>query len=63
MEMLTELPVCDEFMCPVLRDDVLTMAFVNVQPDPDAYEPGQGYMRGTIFPALDKPLSVGGLKR
>ncbi len=40
--------------------DVLTMAFVNMQPLNSIYEVERGFMEGTLFPSLNKPLEVGG---
>lgn len=43
--------------------DVLTMAFVNIQPLTAVYDVDTGFSKGTIFPNLDKPLKVGGYMR
>ncbi len=43
--------------------DVLTMAFVNMQPLTSVYDTDTGFLKGTIFPNLDKPLKVGGTAR
>lgn len=42
--------------------DVLTMAFVNMQPIESVYETEQGFSKGSLFPNIDKPL-LGGNKR
>lgn len=42
---------------------VPVFAFVPVQELDCVYEPEQGFFRGTIFPALDKPFMAGGCKR
>ncbi len=43
--------------------DILTMAFVNMQPLTAVYDTDTGFSKGTIFPNLDKPLNVGGNMR
>ncbi|MDO4608923.1 MAG: spore coat associated protein CotJA [Clostridia bacterium] len=43
--------------------DILTMAFVNIQPLTSVYDTDTGFSKGTIFPNLDKPLKVGGNMR
>lgn len=40
--------------------EILAMAFINLQPDDGVYEISEGYIRGTIFPDLDKPFLRGG---
>ena len=40
--------------------NILTMAFINMQPIDSVYETNDGFCRGTIFPNIDKPLHVGG---
>ncbi len=40
--------------------DVLTMAFVNIQPLTSVYDTDTGFSKGTIFPNLDKPFMPGG---
>ncbi len=44
-------------------DGILTMAFVNMQPFDKVYSPADAFCAGTLFPALDKPLLVGGYKK
>jgi|GEM_PF-2456649 len=39
--------------------DILTMAFVNMQPIDSVYETEQGFRSGTIFPNIDKPFYGG----
>ncbi len=39
--------------------DILTMAFVNMQPIESVYETEQGFTNGTIFPNIDKPFCGG----
>ena len=39
--------------------NVLTMAFVNMQPIETVYETEQGFCKGTIFPNIDKPFYGG----
>ena len=41
-------------------NEVLTMAFVNVQPLTAVYDTERGFCCGTIFPNINKPLEVGG---
>ncbi len=47
-----------ETNCP--DNDILAMAFVNIQPDDGLYDVSAGFERGTIFPDLDKPFLRGG---
>ncbi|MCQ2448585.1 MAG: spore coat associated protein CotJA [Clostridia bacterium] len=61
MKSITELLNEGTGPCFEQQDGILTMAFVNMQPFSDVYEPETGYTKGTIFPDLDKPLLVGGL--
>ena len=42
------------------ENDVLAMAFVNMQPLDTVYSLSESFRRGTLFPDLDKPLLVGG---
>lgn len=42
---------------------VLAMAFVNVQHLNSVYDTETGFCNGTIFPALNKPLIAGGVRR
>lgn len=37
-------------------EPILAMAFVNIQPFGNVYEPEQSYSNGTLFPALNKPF-------
>ena len=39
-------------------DEILTMAFVNMQPLKEVYDVERGWRYGTIFPSLNKPLAV-----
>ncbi len=43
--------------------EVLTMAFVNMQPFGEVYTPESAFKAGTLFPNIDKPLRVGGKAR
>ena len=43
--------------------DVLAMAFVNVQMLTSVYDTETGFCNGTIFPCLDKPLTVRRMSR
>lgn len=43
--------------------EVLTMAFVNMQPLGEVYSPESALKAGTLFPDIDKPLRVGGKMR
>ena len=62
MEIMTGFPDTDNIFPNCDKGDILTMAFVNIQPSPDVYELEKGYERGTIFPDLDKPFKAGGMK-
>ncbi|MBQ6885741.1 MAG: spore coat associated protein CotJA [Clostridia bacterium] len=42
---------------------VLAMAFVNSQKIASVYDVDTGFSCGTIYPCLNKPLSVGGMWR
>lgn len=42
---------------------VLAMAFVNVQQLNSVYDVDTGFNCGTLFPALNKPLAIGGIRR
>ncbi|MBR7071739.1 MAG: spore coat associated protein CotJA [Clostridia bacterium] len=42
-------------------DDILTMAFVNMQPFGKIYNPEPAFRRGTLYPDLDKPFLRGGV--
>ena len=39
--------------------NILTMAFVNMQPINSVYETEDGFKRGTIYPNIDKPFYGG----
>lgn len=39
--------------------NILTMAFVNMQPIESVYETENGFCRGTLFPNIDKPFFGG----
>ena len=41
-------------------DEILTMAFVNMQPLSNIYEAERGFKEGTIFPNINKPFEAGG---
>ncbi|MBR3592749.1 MAG: spore coat associated protein CotJA [Clostridia bacterium] len=43
--------------------DILAMAFVNSQKITSVYDIDTGFTCGTIYPALNKPLSTGGAWR
>ncbi len=46
-------------MCPDMQNnDILTMAFVNMQPLDTIYDVEKGFSKGTIFPNIDKPLTA-----
>lgn len=54
-------PTCvDETPC---EGQVVAMAYVPWQTLETVYEAEDGYVRGTVFPELDKPLMVGGVCR
>ncbi len=42
--------------------EVLTMAFVNMQPLDSVYELSDAFCRGTLFPNIDKPFLAGGMR-
>lgn len=42
---------------------VLAMAFVNVQQLNSVYDIDTAFNCGTLFPALNKPLGTGGIRR
>ena len=44
-------------------NDVLAMAFVNVQHINSVYDNETGFSAGTIYPCLDKPFMPGGNAR
>ena len=44
-------------------NDVLAMAFVNVQHINSVYDDETGFSSGTIYPCLDKPFMPGGNAR
>ena len=41
---------------PFPEDAALAIAYVRWQQLENVYEPDEGYLRGTIFPELDKPF-------
>ncbi len=43
-------------------DMVLAMAYVQMQPWGNLYEPEEGFGAGTVFPDLDKPFLGGGTR-
>ena len=46
-------------MCPDMQNnDILTMAFVNMQPLDTIYDAEKGFSKGTIFPNINKPLTA-----
>ena len=45
------------------ENGVLAMAFVNSQKINSVYDVDTGFMCGTIYPCLNKPLSAGGVWR
>ncbi len=53
---------CLETNYEAIDCNVLTMAFVNMQPIESVYETEDGFSRGTIFPNIDKPLNRGGAR-
>ena len=50
---------CKDTNYNAVNGDILTMAFVNMQPIESVYETEDGFSRGTIFPNIDKPLFGG----
>lgn len=48
---------------PESRNGVLTMAFVDMQPLESVYPEETAFSSGTLFPNLDKPFFIGGMKR
>lgn len=44
------------------EEEVLTMAFVNIQPLDSVYSLSEGFRRGSLFPNIDKPF-LGGKAR
>lgn len=46
---------------PPCEGQVVAMAYVPWQTLETVYEAEDGYVRGTVFPELDKPLMVGGV--
>ena len=47
----------------VQDNDVLAMAFVNVQPLSAVYDTETAFTCGTLFPCLNKPFTAGGMRR
>ena len=43
------------------KQDVLAMAFVNVQNINSVYDNETGFSNGTIYPCLNKPFMSGGM--
>lgn len=50
---------CKDTDYNAVNGDILTMAFVNMQPLESVYETDDGFPRGTIFPNIDKPFFGG----
>ena len=50
---------CKDTNYNAVSGDILTMAFVNMQPIESVYETDDGFSRGTIFPNIDKPFFGG----
>lgn len=50
---------CLETDYNAVNSNILTMAFVNMQPCDSVYETEDGFKRGTIFPNIDKPFYGG----
>ena len=44
-------------------NDVLAMAFVNMQPLTSVYDVETAFACGTLFPNLNKPFTAGGMRR
>lgn len=47
----------------IAENGVLAMAFVNPQKITSVYDVDAGFICGTIYPCLNKPLSTGGAWR
>ena len=47
---------CIETDYTAVDPQVLTMAFINMQPITNVYETEEGFSRGSMFPNIDKPL-------
>ncbi len=45
-----------------IPDDVLTMAFINMQPLESVYPPETSFSNGTLFPNINKPF-YGGMQK
>ena len=50
---------CKDTNYNAVNGDILTMAFVNMQPIESVYETEDGFCHGTIFPNIDKPFFGG----
>jgi len=42
------------------NDDILTMAFVNIQELEEIYSTRDAFINGTLFPNINKPFERGG---
>ncbi len=42
--------------CPVMHEQILAMAYVQIQTLGELYDPCTALIAGTLFPALDKPF-------
>lgn len=47
----------------VPSDEILTMAFVNIQPFGEIYDADKALCQGTLYPDLDKPFLKGGMAK
>ncbi len=45
------------------ESDILTMAFVNIEPLNEIYSTAEALKRGTLFPDIDKPFTAKGEKK
>ena len=54
-----------DFTKPLMgaEGEILTMAFVNMQPLDTVYSLSEAFRRGTLFPDIDKPFLAGGKAR
>ena len=57
----TEGPTCALPVEEPCGEMTLAMAYIPVQQFDAVYEVDTAFMQGTLFPALDKPLMVGGV--
>jgi len=46
-----------------MTDEILTMAFVNVQPFDEIYSLSEAFKSGSLYPSLHKPFLAGGADR